>query len=50
MFLPKTIMFGFFSIYGLSRTFWDTGNTSELSAININSTDFAAAAGGGMVV
>lgn len=49
MFLHKTIMFGFFSIYGLLRTFWNTGNTSDLSAININSTDFAAA-GGGMVV
>lgn len=48
MFLPKMIMFGFFSIYGLPRTFWDTGNTSELSTININSTDFAG--GGGMVV
>lgn len=50
MFLPKMIVFGFFfSIYGLSRTFWDIGNTSELSAININSTDFAGG-GGGMVV
>lgn len=50
MFLPKTIMFGFFSIYGPSRTFWDIGDTSELSAININSTDFAGGGGGGMVV